>query len=70
MNYCFGLIEETLPVNFNPYSATKMMGRKMAELRPTITVERPNLLPKLGKLRTPLKEAYAEVTKLPKPVIG
>jgi flavin-dependent dehydrogenase len=70
MSYLFGLIKDPLEANFNPYSAPKMMGRKMGELGPTIAAERPDLLPKLGKLRTPLKEVYAEATKLSKPVIG
>lgn len=70
MSYAFGLIKETLPANFNPYSAPKMMGRKMGELAPIIQRERPDIFKKLGKLRIPLKEVYAEVTKISQPVVG
>jgi len=69
MSYAFGLIKEPLPANFNPYSAPKMMGRKMGELAPIIQKEKPDIFQKLGKLRVPLKEVYAEVTKLSKPVL-
>jgi flavin-dependent dehydrogenase len=69
MSYVFGLVKEELPANFNPYSAPKMMGRVLGGLGPTIAKERPDLLPKMGKLRLPLKEVYAEVTKISKPLI-
>ena len=42
----------------------------MGEPGPTIAAERPDMLPKLAKLRMPLKEVYAEVTSLSKPVVG
>ncbi len=35
-----------------------------------IAAERPDMLPKLAKLRMPLKEVYAKVTSLSKPVVG
>jgi len=68
MSFTFGLIKETLPANFNPYSGPKMMGHTMAELVPIIQKERPDIFQKLGKLRLPLREIYAEVTKISKPV--
>jgi flavin-dependent dehydrogenase len=70
MSYAFGLIKEPIMANFNPYSAPKMMGRTMGQLAPTIQKERPDIFQKLGRLRIPLKEVYAEVTKISKPVIG
>ncbi|MEW6142334.1 MAG: FAD-dependent monooxygenase [Chloroflexota bacterium] len=69
MSYVFGLVKDELPANFNPYSAPKMMGRTLGALGPTIAKERPDLLPKMGKLRLPLKEVYAEVTRISKPVV-
>jgi len=69
MNYAFGLIKEPLPANFNPYTAPKMVGRAMGELAPTIQSERPDIFQKLGKLRIPLKDVYAEVTAISKPVV-
>ncbi|MCX8126826.1 MAG: hypothetical protein N3E40_06815, partial [Dehalococcoidia bacterium] len=69
MSYVFGLVKDELPANFNPYSAPKMMGRKLGELGPIIAKERPDLLPKMAKLRLPLKEVYAEVTKISRPVV-
>ena len=68
MSYAFGLIKEPLPANFNPYSGPKMMGRTMGGLAPIIEKERPDIFQKLGKLRAPLKEVYADVTKQSKPV--
>ncbi len=69
MSYVFGLVKDELPANFNPYSAPKMMGRTLGALGPTIAKERPDLLPKMGKLRLPLKEVYAEVTRISKPLV-
>ena len=69
MSYVFGLVKDELPANFNPYSAPKMMGRKLGELGPIIARERPDIVQKMGKLRIPLKEVYAEVTKISRPVI-
>ncbi len=68
MNYTFNLIKDPLPANFNPYTGPKMMGRTMGKLGPTIARERPDIVQKMGKLRIPLKEAYAEITRLSKPV--
>jgi len=70
MSYAFGLIKEPLPANFNPYVAPKMMGRKMGELAPIIQKERPDIFQKLGKLRIPVKEVYADITKISKPVVS
>jgi len=42
----------------------------MGELGPMMAAERPDLLPRLGKLRMTLKEVYAEMTELSKPMMG
>jgi len=68
MNYVFGLVNEPMPPNFNPYSGPKMMGRRTAQLAPIIQEKRPDIFQKLGKLRMPLKEVYAEVTRISQPV--
>ena len=68
MSYAFSLIKEPLPANFNPYTAGKIMGAKMATLGPLIAQHRPDIWLQLTKLRWPLKEVYAEVTRLSKPI--
>jgi len=68
MSYAFGLIKEPLPANFNPYTAPKIMGAKMATLQPIIAQQRPDIWLQLTKLRWPLKEVYADVTRRSKPI--
>ena len=68
MSYAFGLLDAPLPASFNPYSAGKIMGAKMATLTPIIAQERPDIWHELVRLRWPLKEVYAEVTDISKPV--
>jgi digeranylgeranylglycerophospholipid reductase len=68
MSYAFGLIKDPLPANFNPYTAGKIVGAKMATLGPIIAQERPDIWLELTHLRWPLKEVYAEVTKVSKPI--
>jgi flavin-dependent dehydrogenase len=68
MSFAFGLLNDPLPANFNPYSAGKMMGAKMATLTPIIAQERPDIWHELVRLRWPLKEVYAEVTNISKPI--
>jgi flavin-dependent dehydrogenase len=69
MSYVFGLVKDKLPANFNPYSAQKMMGKVIGAYGPVIAKERPDIMAKMGKLRIPLKELYAPITKTSKPVI-
>lgn len=68
MNFAFGLIKEPLPANFNPYTAGKIMGVKMSTLAPIIAQQRTDIWLELTRLRWPLKEVYAEVTRLSKPI--
>jgi len=68
MSYAFGLIKDPLPANFNPYSAGKIMGAKMATLGPILAQHRPDIWLKVTKLRWPLKEVYADVTRVSKPI--
>jgi hypothetical protein len=68
MSYAFGLLDAPLPANFNPYTAGKIMGAKMATLTPVIAQERPDIWHELVRLRWPLKEVYGEVTDVSKPI--
>jgi hypothetical protein len=68
MSFAFGLLKDPLPANFNPYTAGKLMGAKMATLQPVIAQERPDIWLELVRLRWPLKEVYSEVTKISKPI--
>ena len=44
------------------------MGAKMATLGPIIAQQRPDIWLELARLRWPLKEVYAEVTRVSKPI--
>jgi hypothetical protein len=46
-----------------------MMGKVIGALGPTIAKERPDIIAKMGKLRIPLKDLYAPITKTSKPVV-
>ncbi|MEE8618603.1 MAG: NAD(P)/FAD-dependent oxidoreductase [Dehalococcoidales bacterium] len=68
MSYAFGLVTTPLPASFNPYTAGKVVGARMATLTPIIAQERPDVWTELVRLRWPLKEVYAEVTDISQPV--
>ena len=68
MSFAFGLLKEPLPGNFNPYTAGKIMGARMAMLGPIIAQQRPDIWLELTRLRWPLKEVYAEVTRVSKAI--
>ena len=68
MNYVYGLIKETLPACWHPYTLGEVLQQAMAKVIPTIMQERPDILQKLQRGGLPTTEIYAEVAKLSKPV--
>jgi flavin-dependent dehydrogenase len=68
MSFAFGLVTTPLAPSFNPYTAGKLVGARMATLTPIIAQERPDVWTELVRLRWPLKEVYAEVTDISQPV--
>jgi len=67
MNYFHGLINETLPATWNPYSSPT--GEVMKRIMPIVQQERPDILQKLGRTKLPFAEIIAEITKISKPVL-
>ena len=65
-NYFFGLINETLPAIWNPYSSPT--GEIMKRILPIIQQERPDILQKLQKASLPFAEIIADITKISEPV--
>jgi hypothetical protein len=65
-NYFLGLIKETLPAHYNPYSFS--IGEAMKRIMPIIQQERPDILQKLQRTSLPFAEMIAEITKISKPV--
>ena len=68
INYAYGLIKETLPACWNPYSGGKAVAPAMAKALPIIQQERPEIFQKLGRKSLPIKELLAEITEISKPV--
>jgi len=66
VDYFFGLINETLPASYNPYSSAS--GEVMKKIMPIIQKERPDILQKLQRSALPLAELITEITKISKPV--
>jgi len=66
VNYFFGLIKETLPASYNPYSSAS--GEVMKKIMPILQQERPDILQKLQRTSLPFAEIIAEITKISKPV--
>ena len=66
VDYFFGLINETLPASYNPYSSAS--GEVMKKIMPIIQKERPDILQKLQRSALPLTELIAEITRISKPV--
>jgi hypothetical protein len=65
-NYFLGLIKETLPAHYNPYSSPT--GEVMKRIMPILQQERPDILQKLQRSALPFSEVIAEITKISKPV--
>lgn len=68
IDYLFGLIKRPLPASYNPYNMAKNMGVALREVLPAAEKERPELLKKMGKMRLPITEIIADITRLSKPV--
>ena len=66
VDYFFGLINETLPASYNPYSSAS--GEVMKKIMPIIQKERPDILQKMQRTSLPFAEIIAEITKISKPV--
>lgn len=69
LNYIFSLIKDPLPPCWNPYKAIGHLGQLVQSLIPTIQKERPDILPKLGKMSKPMIEILASTTKACKPLL-
>jgi flavin-dependent dehydrogenase len=69
VNYVYGLINETLPACWHPYTPGIYMGQAMAKVMPTLQKERPDILQKLQKRGLPTTEIYADITKISQPVL-
>jgi len=70
IDYLYGLIKEPVRPCFNPYTMSKVLGRAMRKVMPTIQQERPEMVQKLvEKMALPFTEIIADVTKISKPVL-
>jgi len=70
VNYVNGLIKETLPACWHPFTLGVVLGQAMAKVVPIIQQERPDIIQKLQRRNLPATEIYAEVAKLSKPVVS
>jgi len=68
MNYVYGLIQETVPACWNPYTAANAIRQSMAKALAIAQKERPDIVQKLERRRLPAREILAEITKISKPV--
>jgi hypothetical protein len=68
INYVYGLIKETLPACWHPYTPGVYVGKAIRKVMSIIQQERPDILQKLQRMKLPPTEIYAEVAKLSKPV--
>jgi hypothetical protein len=66
VNYFFGLINETLPASYNPYSTAAAEVTK--KIMPIVMKERPDIVQKLRRGALPFAEIVADITKISKPV--
>jgi len=68
VDYVNGLIKETLPACWHPYTLGVVLRQAMAKVMPIIQRERPDIAQKLQRGSLPATELYAEVAKISKPV--
>jgi hypothetical protein len=47
IDYIFGLIKETFPPTFNPYTAVRLIGAAMQKIMPQVMAERPDIVQEL-----------------------
>ena len=69
LNYIFSLVKDPLPPCWNPYAAIGHLGKLIQSLIPTIQKERPDILPKLGKMSKPMIEILETTNKACKPLL-
>lgn len=69
LNYIFSLVKDPLPPCWNPYAAIGHLGQLVQTLIPTIQKERPDILPKLGKMSKPMIEILETTNKACKPLL-
>jgi flavin-dependent dehydrogenase len=68
MNYVYGLIKESIPACWNPYTAANAIRQSMAKAIAIAQQERPDIAQKLERRRLPARELLAEITKISQPV--
>jgi flavin-dependent dehydrogenase len=69
VNYVYGLIKETMPAAWHPFTITANLKQVMAhKVLPTIQHERPDIFQKLQRSSLPATKIYAEVARASKPV--
>ena len=69
VNYVYGLIDETMPACWHPYTPGVYIGQAMAKVVPTIQKERPDILQKLQNRGKSTTEIYADITRISQPVL-
>jgi len=67
VNYVFGLINETLPACWNPYSG--LTKQAMRNVMATMQQDRPEVYQKLIRRALPARELLTEITRISKPVL-
>ncbi len=68
IDYLFGLVTEPLPASYNPYNMAKNMGKALRQVIPNAGKEKPEMFQKMGKMRLPITEIIADITRISKPV--
>ncbi len=62
IDYLLGSIKKTLPGMLDPYETPKIVGGALAEIMPMVQKERPDIMQKLGKMRTtPLDVVFRQL---------
>lgn len=67
VNYFYGLMTDTYPPSYNPYSAPTATAMK--KLVPILQQQRPDLLEKLKRRALPAAQLYGELTRISKPIL-
>jgi len=69
VNYVNGLIKETLPACWHPFTLGVILGNATAKVIHIIQRERPDIFQKMQRRSLPATQIYAEVAKISKPVL-
>jgi len=62
INYVFGLIKETLPASWHPYTLADHIGQALRKVAPIIQQEKPEVFQKLQRKSLPASQIFAEIT--------